>query len=100
MNIANYLAKNPNISFVPSNISGNLLNLQVWLLNLSKLYLQLNHHLISMMDDIFGFRFFWLPEIFIISEPIFWIEVQRNRIIFKNVYTPVTTEPSKIFFIE
>lgn len=30
MNIASYLAKNPNISFVPSNISGNLLNLKVW----------------------------------------------------------------------
>jgi len=28
MNIANYLSKNPNVSFVPSNISGNLLNLQ------------------------------------------------------------------------
>ena len=30
MNIATYIAKNPNISFVPSNISGNLLNLNVW----------------------------------------------------------------------
>ena len=29
MNIATYMAKNPNISFVPSNISGNLLNLNV-----------------------------------------------------------------------
>ena len=28
--IAQYLAKNPNISFVPSNLAGNLLNLQVW----------------------------------------------------------------------
>jgi len=31
MNIAGYLSKNPNVSFVPSNISGNLLNLVVWL---------------------------------------------------------------------
>ena len=29
MNIAGYLSKNPNVSFVPSNISGNLLNLVV-----------------------------------------------------------------------
>jgi prohibitin 1 len=29
MNIAHYLAKNPNVSFVPGNISGNLLNLNV-----------------------------------------------------------------------
>ena len=29
MNIASYLSKNPNITFVPSNISGNLLNLVV-----------------------------------------------------------------------
>ena len=27
--IAQYLAKNPNISFVPSTLAGNLLNLQV-----------------------------------------------------------------------
>jgi prohibitin 1 len=29
VNIATYLARNPSISFVPSNIAGNLLNLNV-----------------------------------------------------------------------
>lgn len=29
VNIAQYLAKNPNVSFVPGNIGGNLLNLNV-----------------------------------------------------------------------
>lgn len=29
VNIAGLLGKNPNVSFVPSNISGNLLNLHV-----------------------------------------------------------------------
>jgi prohibitin 1 len=29
LNIAHYLSKNPNISFVPSNLTGNMLNLHV-----------------------------------------------------------------------
>ena len=53
--IAELLAKNPNVSFIPSNSTGNLLNLKVWssiLLPLNKSYP--NYHIF----------FYWIPTIF------------------------------------